>query len=125
MNKFIGIGRLTKDAELRFSQTGTAIANSSIAIEDGFGDKKKTFFFNLVVIGKFAETFAEWTFKGQRIAIEGKLQQRDYEKDGRKLYITEIVTQNVEFLERKRTPEFDSPKGHFESDTIELDDLPW
>ena len=124
MNKVIMIGRLAKDAELKFTPNGTAIANTTLAVEDGFAEKKKTFFFNLVIIGKFAESFAEWTFKGQRIAVEGKLQMRDYEKDGQKRYITEIVVNNTEFLERKRTDEFDSPKG-LQGEIIETDDLPW
>ena len=58
MNKVIMIGRLARESELRFTTNGTAVANNAIAVEDGFGDKKKTYFFNITIMGKFAETFA-------------------------------------------------------------------
>lgn len=125
MNKVIMIGRLARETDLRFTQSGLAVANNAIAVEDGFGDKKKTYFFNLVVMGKFAETFAEWTFKGQQIAVEGKLQTSDYtNKEGQKVYKTDILASEVKFLERKRTPEFDAPPA-LTGEIIGDDDLPW
>jgi single-strand DNA-binding protein len=125
MNKVIMIGRLARETDLRFTTNGTAVANNAIAVEDGFGDKKKTYFFNVTVMGKFAETFAEWTFKGQQVAIEGKLQQNDYtNKEGQKVNKVDIFAEQVKFLERKRTPEFDAPKA-LDGELIELDDLPW
>lgn len=124
MNKIILLGRLSRDTELKFSPTGLPIAQCSIAVDDGFGDKKKTYFFNFTIFGKFAETFAEWSFKGQQVLIEGKMTQQTYEKDGKKQYRQDIIAEQVKFLERKRTPEFDSPVG-LAGEIIETDDLPW
>lgn len=124
MNKLVLIGRLARETELRFTQAGLAVANNAIAITEGFGDKKKSHFINFSVFGKQAETFAEWTVKGQQIAIDGRLTTSTYEKDGRKITQVSVVADFVEFIERKRTPEFDSPKA-LKNDEIEIDDLPW
>jgi len=106
MNRVELIGRLTKDPELRFTPgTGNAVANFSIAVEDGFGDKKKAYFINIVVWGKSAEAVSNYTHKGSKIAVIGKLTVRDYEaKDGTKKYITEVVADmygGIEFLDSK------------------------
>jgi single-strand DNA-binding protein len=106
MNRVELIGRMTKDAELRFTPgTGNAVANFSIAVEDGFGDRKKAYFINIVVWGKSAEAVSNYTHKGSKIAVTGKITVRDYEaKDGTKRYVTEVVADmygGIEFLDSK------------------------
>ncbi|EES49728.1 single-stranded DNA-binding protein [Clostridium botulinum] len=106
MNRVQLIGRMTKDPELRFTPgNGKAVANFSIAVEDGFGDNKKAYFINIVVWGKSAEALANYTHKGSKIAVSGKLTVRDYEaKDGTKRYATEVVADmygGIEFLDNK------------------------
>lgn len=102
MNKFIGIGYICKDPELRFSPAGVAVANFSIAINEGWGDKKQTTFLNVVCFNKQAENCAEYIKKGSLVAIDGRIQTRNYEnKEGNKVYVTEIIANSVKFLDSK------------------------
>lgn len=101
MNKFIGIGRLTKDVDLRTTTSGNSVATFTIAI-DRFGAKEKTTdFLNCVAWGKVAETTAQYCGKGSQVAVDGSVQVRTYEKDGTKRYITEIMCNRVQFLTPK------------------------
>jgi single-strand DNA-binding protein len=122
LNKVILSGRLTKDSELKFTpSTGSAVANFTMAVDTGFGDKKETSFLNVVVWGKAAEAVANYTQKGSKVLVQGRISTRSYDaKDGTKKYITEIIADNyggVEFLDSKKsidipadlTPEEDSP----------------
>jgi single-strand DNA-binding protein len=102
MNKIILIGRLTKDSELRYSPTGMAVVKNSIAVDDGFGEKKKTDFFNIVCFGKTAEATAQYTEKGSKVSIIGKLKTNSYEKDGVKVNNVEIIIEEIEFLSLKK-----------------------
>ena len=102
MNKFIGVGRLTRDPEVRYTQTGKAVANFSIAIDSGFGDNKRVDFIPVVVWDKLAEICGNNLTKGRRVLIEGRLQLSEYEKDGQKNRKTEVVAQNIEFLDSKQ-----------------------
>lgn len=103
MNSVILIGRLTRDPELRFTSAGRAVTTFSIAVDRPFIGKdgqKQTDFFNIVVWGKSAENCANYLVKGRLVAIKGALQNRTYEtQQGEKRYITEIVAENVQFLE--------------------------
>lgn len=105
MNKFIGIGNLTKPAELKFTpNTGLAVATFTLAINEGWGEKKKTNYINCVAWRKTAEALANYTDKGSKVAVEGSIQTRSYDaKDGTKRYVTEVVVESVEFLEKKGT----------------------
>lgn len=101
MNKVEIIGRLTKDPEVRYTaSTQMAVANFTVAVDDGFGEKKRTNFIPVVVFGKTAESCEKFTAKGLRIAVEGKIQTGSYEdKEGRKVYTTDVVADRVQFLE--------------------------
>ena len=101
MNKVIMSGRLVKEFEIRMTPSGTSVARSSIAVDDGYGENKKTYFFNLVAFGKTAENLEKYSFKGQKILIEGKLQSGSYEKDGVKHSTTDIIIDKSEFLSFK------------------------
>lgn len=126
MNKVILSGRMVKDSELKFTPgTGSAVANFTMAVDTGFGDKKETAFLNVVVWGKAAEAVANYTQKGSKVLVQGRISTRSYDaKDGTKKYITEIIADNyggVEFLDSKKnidiptdlTPEGDMSDSPF------------
>lgn len=106
MNRVNLIGRLTKDPELRFTPgTGMAVSTFTIAIDrrkankDG---KKEADFIPIVVWGKQGESVANYMSKGRLIGISGRIQTRNYEgKDGIRRYVTEIVADEVQFLDYK------------------------
>ena len=97
MNQIILSGRLTADPALKFTQSGTAVATGSIAVDRRFSKEKETDFFNFVAWGKTGEFMSERVAKGNRVILQGRLQTRSYEaKDGTKRYVTEIVVEQVE-----------------------------
>lgn len=103
MNKVVLIGRLTKDPELKFAPgSGTAVCTFSIAVERKFKKEgqPKADFIPIVVWGKIAESTANYMTKGKLIGIAGKIETRSYNaKDGSKRYVTEVVADEVSFLE--------------------------
>ena len=105
MNKVFFIGRLTADAELRTTTSGKSVTTFSLAVNDGFGEKQKAYFFNVVVWGKGAEVVANYTHKGSKVAVTGKLTSRSYDdKNGNKRTAIEVVADmmgGVEFLDSK------------------------
>jgi len=103
MNQVILIGRAGKDAEVRYTAGGTAVASFSLATTKRFRDKagdlkEKTAWHTLVCWGKTAEIAAEFVCKGKQVAIKGEIEYSEYEKDGQKLYKTEIVVEELELL---------------------------
>jgi len=104
LNKIFLIGNLTRDPELRYTGTGTAVCGFSIAVNRSYkgsdGEfKKEVAFFNIVVWGKAGENCAKYLAKGRPALVEGRLTNRSYEtQDGQKRNITEIVADNVQFL---------------------------
>ena len=104
MNKVVLIGRLTKNPELRFTPgTGKAVSTFTIAVDRKFSkEKKETDFIPIVVWGKQGESAANNLEKGRLVAISGRIQTRNYEgKDGIRRYVTEIVADEVQFLDYK------------------------
>lgn len=104
MNKCIVIGRWTKDLEIKFApNTGTAIASGTIAVDRRYkkdGGEKETDFIPVVVWGKQAESAATYTGKGKLCGVSGRIQTRSYEaKDGTKRYVTELVAEEIQFIE--------------------------
>lgn len=106
MNKFIGIGRLTNDIELKETSTGKYYVKNSLAIKNDYKNSNgeyDTEFVNIVVWGKSAEILVNYSSKGSLVAIEGRLTTRVYEKnDGTKGYITEVICERVKLLENKK-----------------------
>lgn len=100
MNNVIMIGRLTKDPELRFTAgSAKAVATFTIAVNRGFGKKNEADFFRVVVWNKQGENCANYLSKGSQVAVQGRLQNNNYEtRDGEKRYTVEIVANMVEFL---------------------------
>ena len=104
MNKVFFTGRLAADAELRTTTSGKSVTTFSLAVNDGFGEKQKAYFFNVVVWGKGAEAVANYTHKGSKVAVTGKLTSRSYDdKNGNKRTAIEVVADmgGVEFLDSK------------------------
>ncbi|MEX0801873.1 MAG: single-stranded DNA-binding protein [Candidatus Binatia bacterium] len=104
VNKVILIGNLGKDPELRFTSTGSAVANFSIATSEQWNDRdgnkqERTEWHNIVVWGKQGELCGQYLAKGRQIYVEGSIRTRSYDdKSGNKRYVTEIVAQRVRFL---------------------------
>ena len=104
MNTWVGIGRLTRDPEVRYTQSGKACAKFTLAIDrrksaDG---NQQADFISCVAWEKTAEVISQYCTKGKKIAVEGRIQTRSYEKDGRKTYVTEVVVNGMEFCDSKR-----------------------
>lgn len=117
LNKIILIGRLTKDVELRYTESGKAVANFTLAVDRPFKKaqgEKEADFIRIVVWGKQAESCANYIGKGRLAAVEGRLHIRSYDgNDGQRKYITEVVAETVEFLDKpKEEPlaEFEGPE---------------
>ena len=104
MNSVTLIGRLTKDPEVRYGAASQmAVARFSIAIDRGKdknGASKGTDYPNIVCFGKTAELVERYLGKGRLVGIQGSIQTGSYEKDGRKVYTTEVVADRVEFLDK-------------------------
>lgn len=109
MNSFNGIGRLTRDPDVRYNpNTQVAVARFTIAIDSGYGDNKRTDFPSIVVFGKMAEVVEKYLKKGSQVAVQGRLQTGSYEKDGVKHYTTDIIASNIEFLGKPKQDSNDS-----------------
>lgn len=108
MNKAILIGRLVKDPELRYTTSGIAVANFNLAVNRRFAKEgeQQADFIQCVVWNKVAENVAKYLSKGSQVAVEGRIQTSSYDdKDGVKRYKTEVVAENVEFLNTKKKEE--------------------
>ncbi|MBE3577842.1 MAG: single-stranded DNA-binding protein [Limnochordales bacterium] len=113
-NKVILIGRLVADPQLRYTQTGKAVTSFRLAVDRGFASsggaglagqerERQTDFFDIITWNKLAETCANYLGKGRLVAVEGRLQVRDYEgQDGQRRRAVEIVASDVRFLDSGR-----------------------
>ncbi len=113
-NKWIGIGRLTKDPDVRFSQEGTCVARYTVAIDRGY-KKDETDFIPCVAFGKQGEFAQKYLVKGKKVFVSGRIQTGSYvNKNGTRIYTTEIVVDGQEFVEskgRQETPQEIPPKS--------------
>ncbi len=102
MNKVILIGRLTKDPDLRTISSGISVCRFTLAVDRPYksanGEGATADFFNIVVWRNLADNCGKYLSKGRPCAVTGSIQNRSYEKDGEKRYVTEIIAENVEFL---------------------------
>lgn len=108
MNKAILIGRLTRDPELRYTNSNRAVCQFTIAIDRPFTNQgtgqREADFINVVAWDKTGENIGKYMTKGRLIAVEGRIQTRNYDNnEGRKVYVTEVVASNVQFLESKNS----------------------
>lgn len=102
MNAWVGIGRLVRDPEVRYTQSGKAVCRFTLAIDDGWGEKKKTYFIPVTCWEKLAEACGNNLVKGKKVAVMGTLTQRTYEQNGEKKNIIEVVAREVDFGEKPR-----------------------
>lgn len=112
MNKVILMGRLTKDPEVRYSQgeNPVAIARYSLAVDRKFKSEQSADFINCVALGSNGAFAEKYLKKGMKIAVEGRIQTGSYtNKDGFKVYTTEVVVERHEFVESKGTQETPAP----------------
>lgn len=137
LNSVVLVGRLTKDAELRYTPNNQAVATFSLAVNRPFknqnGDREADFI-NCVIWRQQAENLANWTKKGALIGITGRIQTRNYEnQQGQRVYITEVVADNFQLLEFNKQNNQGQSQGNSQPDfsrqaepmDISDDDLPF
>lgn len=107
INRVVLVGRLTKDPEFRTTPSGVNIANFTLAVNRTFTNaqgEREADFINVVVFRKQAENVNNYLFKGHLAGVDGRIQSRSYEnKEGQRVFVTEVVADNVQFLEPKNS----------------------
>ena len=127
VNKFIGIGNLGKDPEMRFMPDGKAVCNFSIAISEKYKDKsgeskEVTEWVNVALFGKLAEIAGEYLKKGSKVYVEGKMKTEKYSKDGIDRHTTKIIGEKMEMLNSK-SENADTQRAQAKPvETFEMDD---
>lgn len=109
LNRWEGIGNLGKDPEVRYTtgQNQTAMCRFTVAVNHGYGERKKTVWMNVVAFGKLAENCGKFLAKGKKVYVSGEIDIREYQKqDGTKGYITEVTARDVEFLSSQEQQNF-------------------
>ena len=105
LNRVVLIGRLTRDPELRYSPSGVAVTNFTLAIDRKFKNaqgEKEADFIPCVAFKQLAELCANYLAKGKLVSVDGRIQVRTYnDKDGQKRWVTEVITEDVHFLSPK------------------------
>lgn len=113
LNRVILIGNLTRDPELKFLASGSAIGTFAIAVNSKYkqGDawKEEVSYFDIVTFGKTAQAVLDHVGKGQSVLIDGRLRQERWEKDGQKRSAVKVIADNVQFLSRKEAEEKQAP----------------
>lgn len=116
INNVVIVGRLTADPDLKYTASGNATATFSLAVNRNFINvegKRKADFINCVIWKKPAETLANYARKGTLLGVTGRIQTRNYEnQQGQRVYVTEVVVENFQFLESKN-----SDSSQYKSDT--------
>ncbi len=135
LNRVVLIGRLTKDPELRYSPSGVAVTNFTLAIDRKFKNaqgEKETDFIPCVMFKQLAELCANYLAKGKLASVDGRLQVRTYnDKDGQKHWVTEVIAEDVHFLSPKdggsgsQESPSSSGKGSFGHEVNLDDDIPF
>jgi single-strand DNA-binding protein len=111
MNITTLIGRLTRENDIKYSHTGTAVLKNKLAVNRKF-NREEADFINIIAFKKTAELIANHFNKGDELAIEGHIQTGSYEKDGRKIYTTEVVVDNITFTSGKKSNNQSSNQGN-------------
>ena len=105
INRVILVGRLTKDPEYRQTPNGVSVATFTLAVNRSFTNsqgEREADFINVVVFRKQAENVSKYLFKGSLAGVDGRIQSRSYEnKEGQRVFVTEVVADSVQFLEPK------------------------
>lgn len=125
MNKVILIGRLAADPEIRFTQSNKCVASYRLAVDRAFKAEGQpdADFIGCVAWGKNGEFCQKYLHKGVKIAVEGRIQIRNYDdKDGKKVYVTEVIVDHHEFCESKSSGQAASTAPAAQSSFVPLDD---
>ena len=141
LNSTCLVGRLTKDAELRYTTNNQAVATFTLAVNRNFksqNGEREADFINCVIWRQQAENLANWCKKGALIGITGRIQTRNYEdRQGQRVYVTEVVADNFQLLENRKDREAGQSQGYSQPDfgrnetmntnpmDISSDDLPF
>ena len=124
MNKFIGVGNLTKDGELRSTESGKIIYSNSLAMRNDFKNKDggyDTEFINFSAWGTTAEYLKKYAKKGNKVLIEGRIATRSYDaQDGTKRYATEVIVSNAELVSYKKDDEENVPQSNTQLNHLDL-----
>jgi single-strand DNA-binding protein len=124
MNRVVLVGRLTKDPDLKYTANGVAVASFTLAVNRPFTNQqgeRETDFINCMVWRKPAENVANFLKKGSLAGVDGRIQTRNYQgQDGKKVYITEVLAESVQFLEPKGEKK-DHTKKNFDKEAYEKD----
>ena len=124
MNKWLGTGRLTKDVEIK-TNGDSILAKFTLAVDRKF-KKDEADFINCVAFGKTASFMEQFTHKGMKLEIEGRIQTGSYEnKEGKKVYTTDIICDSVEFAESKKAGEKTAEKPNDDFVDIDEKELPF
>lgn len=130
-HKTIIIGRLGKDSEVKSTPQGKQVANFSVAVEEGFGEKKYTEWYNIVAWEKLAELVGQYLKKGALVAVEAKKRTRSWDdrETGKKVYREEFIAVEVRFLDKRTEDSVPSetkvPSDPVAGTEITDDDIPW
>ena len=142
LNRVVLVGRLTKDPEFRTTQNGVSVATFTLAVNRNFKNKngeQQADFINVVVFRQQAENVNNYLSKGNLAGVDGRIQSRSYEnKEGQRVYVTEVLADSVQFLEPKNNQSNNQPQQQsgqaqsgnnpFNNDNnvnIDNDDLPF
>ena len=125
MNNVTLIGRLTKDPDLKTTQSGLSVCRFTVAVDRPYSKEKQTDFINCLAWRQTADFICKYFAKGQRIALIGSIQTGSYEKDGSKVYTTEVNVSSVEFCESKKQNETEQTNEATEEMPLVDDDLPF
>lgn len=128
LNRVILIGRLTRDPDLRYTSSGVAVTQFTLAVDRPFssqGGEREADFIPVVAWRQLAETSANYLRKGRLTAVEGRIQVRNYENnEGKRVYVTEIIADNVRFLESKKDNGEPERQQHDNRDPFHYDGKP-
>lgn len=119
INRVVLIGRLTRDVELRYTGSGTAVGQFTLAVNRSFTNRngeREADFITCVIWRKSAENFANFTHKGSLVGIEGRIQTRNYDNaEGQRVYVTEVVVDNFSLLESRNQGEQRANQGGYQA----------
>ena len=129
MNKAILIGRLTRDPEIRYTSSNRAVCQFSIAVDRPFTNQttgqREADFINIVVWDKQAENVGKYVTKGRLVAVEGRIQTRNYDNnEGKRTYVTEVIASNVEFLGSANDNKGNNNNPQFDANPFDTMDMP-
>lgn len=120
INRVVLVGRLTKDIELKSTASGKSTTTFTLAVQR---DKETADFIQCVAWEKKAELLSSYTHKGSQIVVDGRIQTRSYESNGRKIYVTEVLVQDIQLTDsREEKPAVTDTYSRFD---ITADDLPF